>query len=450
MTTLSSLSAALQSGSTSSRELVEQALARIKTPETEGARAFVYVDDAGARAQADQADRDRKDGNAASPFAGIPISIKDLFDIEDQVTTAGSKVLIGNPPATQDAVAIARLRDAGFVFIGRTNMTEFAYSGVGLNPHYPTPHNPFERGISGGRIPGGSSSGAAIAVADDMVSASIGTDTGGSCRIPAAFCGIVGYKPTARRVDRTGAYPLSGSLDSIGPLANTVDCCAQLDAIMAGSWPRQTSTRDLSNVRLGVLRNYVLEDLDAIVARAFEAALARLAACGIDLVDIELNELEQLPSLNARGGIVAAESFRIHEKLLSAQGDAYDPRVRVRILKAREQGDDEHATLMAARSRMIQAADATTAGLDAVIMPTVPIIPPRFSELEDDADYGRINLLTLRNPSVANILDRCAISLPISARGEPPVGLTVMGETLADDALFALATSLETAVKPAG
>lgn len=230
--TLHSLAAALESGKTTARKLVEDSLERIADPAGEGERVFIKVDAGGARTSADFQDGLRKVGRAPSIFSGIPFSVKDLFDLAGEVTTAGSKVLRTAAPATRDAVAIARLKSAGFVVLGRTNMTEFAYFGVGLNPHYGTPRIPFDRSV--GRIPGGSSSGAAVAIADQMCALSIGTDTGGSCRIPAAYAGIVGFKPSAQRVPTQGAFPLSSSFDSVGPLANSVACCAAADAIMAG------------------------------------------------------------------------------------------------------------------------------------------------------------------------------------------------------------------------
>ena len=176
-------------------------------------------------------DRLRKANAAPSPYAGIPVSIKDLFDIKGQVTRAGSRALEDSAPAEADAPVVARLRRAGFIVIGRTNMTEFAYSGIGINPHYGTPKSAWNRSV--GHVPGGSSSGAAVSIADQMAYGALGTDTGGSCRIPAAYNGIVGYKPTQRRVPLDGGVPLSSSLDSFGPLARSVACCAVLDAVLA-------------------------------------------------------------------------------------------------------------------------------------------------------------------------------------------------------------------------
>src|SRR5512143_238852 len=229
--TLARLAEDLESGRTSARKLVDECLARIADPSGEGARAFIHVDKEAAIEAAEAMDRLREVKAAPSPFAGIPVSIKDLFDIRGQVTRAGSRALEDSAPADADAPVVARLRRAGFVVIGRTNMTEFAYSGIGINPHYGTPKSAWNRAV--GHVPGGSSSGAAVWIADSMAFGALGTDTGGSCRIPAAYNGIVGFKPTQRRVPLEGAVPLSFTLDSIGPLARSVSCCAILDAVLA-------------------------------------------------------------------------------------------------------------------------------------------------------------------------------------------------------------------------
>src|SRR5712672_2988553 len=271
MPTLKQIAMRLETAETS-RALVDQCLERIKDAAGEGPRTFLKVYGEDARMAADAYDALRRHGAAPSLFAGIPISVKDLFDVAGDVTTAGSIALRHAPPATRDATAITRLRAAGFIPIGRTNMTEFAFSGLGINPHYDTPRNPYDR--KAGRIPGGSSSGAAVSVTDGMALGALGTDTGGSCRIPAALCGIVGFKPTAHRVPTQGAFPLSTSLDSIGPLAATVECCAVLDAVLAGAPRVDLSPLPLDGLRIAVPQTMVLDNLEPAVARAFEAALA--------------------------------------------------------------------------------------------------------------------------------------------------------------------------------
>ncbi len=443
MDNLLTLAEKLEAGEVRSVELVEAALAAIADPQGEGERAFVLVDKDGARQAADQADRLRRSGQAPSPFCGIPISVKDLFDIEGQVTRAGSRLLDGSRPAMADASALRRLREAGFVFIGRTNMTEFAYSGLGLNPHYGTPLNPYDRPAK--RIPGGSSSGAAVSVTDGMAAAAIGTDTGGSCRIPAALCGLVGYKPTAARIPRDGVLPLSESLDSVGPLAASVHCCAILDRIMSGAGTQvpPLPAPGLRGLALGVPRHFVLNDLDAAVAAAFERALRCLRALGVKVIDIDFKALDNLPSINAKGGFAAAEAFAWHRDYLKEQADLYDPRVSARILKGAEQSAVDYIELRRARQALIREAQGVMDGLAALIHPTVPMIAPRLSELADDDEYARLNVLALRNPSVANFLDTCAISIPIHSVDEPPVGLNILGHPGQDEALLALAAGLE-------
>ena len=447
--TLSALAQALATGRVSSAELVEQALAAIDAPGGEGGRAFLFVDRDGARAAAEDADvRRRERRGGCLPLRGIPISIKDLFDVAGQVTRAGSRLLEGSAPAAADATVVARLRAAGFILVGRTNMTEFAYSGLGLNPHYGTPLNPWRRDEE--HIPGGSSSGAAVSVADGMAVAGIGTDTGGSCRIPAAMCGIVGYKPTAASVPRQGVLPLSESLDSVGPLANSVACCAVLHRIMAGMDSVAALRRELpmpSAATLGVLRNHVMDDVEPGVAATFERAAQRLATHGFKLVDVAIPALDRLPEINAKGGIAAAEAFAWHRQHLAQHGELYDPRVRVRIERGAEQSVVDYFDVLQARRELIDHAQAAMQGCDALVFPTLPMLPPRLADCADDDEYARLNLLALRNSSVANFLDGCALSLPIHDPGDAPVGLTLLGLAQWDGALLALGRRVETALR---
>ena len=304
---------------------------------------------------------------------------------------------------------------------------------------------------AGRRVPGGSSSGAAVSVADGMAIGAIGTDTGGSCRIPAAFCGVTGAKPTARRIPREGALPLSTTLDSIGPLANSVACCAILDAVMAGETPAAPVglpvALPLAGLRLGLPETVACEALDADVARAFERALHRLEAAGARIVRRRFTAFDLIGEVTAKGGFSAAESFAWHRDLLARAGAGYDPRVRVRIERGGEQSAADYLGLIAARARMIARMDAETADLDAVVMPTVPIVPPRLDELAEDEAYYRINMQSLRNTSIVNLLDRCAVSLPCQAPDEPPVGFMVIGETMGDARLFRLAAAIEAALR---
>jgi aspartyl-tRNA(Asn)/glutamyl-tRNA(Gln) amidotransferase subunit A len=426
--------------------LVEECLARIDDRSGEGTRTFLKVHAEAARAAADYHDRLRAAGAAPSPYAGIPVSIKDLFDIAGDVTTAGSVALRDAAPAGHDAPSVARLRGAGFIPIGRTNMTEFAFSGLGINPHYDTPRNAYDR--QAGRIPGGSSAGAAVSVTDGMAFGALGTDTGGSCRIPAALCGIVGFKPTAHRVPTQGAFPLSTSLDSVGPLAATVDCCARLDAVLAGEPWLGLPPCQLDGLRMAVPQTMVLDNLEPAVARAFDAALAAMRNAGARILDIPLRELSELQRINAKGGPSAAESYAIHRALIAKAGTSYDPRVLSRILRGREQDAADYIDLVNARAEFIGRLAAITAPYDALVMPTTPLIAPRLADLVSDEAYRQANMLVLRNPSIANFLDRCSISIPCHRAGDAPVGLMLIGEHDADRRLLSIAAAIETLVSP--
>lgn len=438
---LLALSKALGERRVSSRQLVEESLARIADPSREGARAFLKVDKDGALAAADFIDALRKRDRHPSPFAGIPFSVKDLFDLAGQVTTAGSVVLSDAPAATRDAPAIARLKAMGLIVLGRTNMTEFAYSGVGLNPHYGTPLSIYDRAT--GRIPGGSSSGAAVSVADGMCALGIGTDTGGSCRIPAAYNGVVGYKPSVGRIPTEGAFPLSYTLDSVGSLANTVACCAIADAIMAGEAPLSPSPRDPASLRFGVPRDLVFDQLEEPVARAFERTIERLSGAGARVVDVAFEELAGLPGLNARGGISAVEAYSFHKDMIARDGARYDQRVRTRIESGSKIAAYEFVQLLRERQRLIAKTDRLMEGLDGFILPTTPCVPPPVSAFASGEDYARLNFLSLRNTFIGNFLNRCAIALPMQMMGEPPASLMIMAPWGTDKALFDVAAGVE-------
>jgi aspartyl-tRNA(Asn)/glutamyl-tRNA(Gln) amidotransferase subunit A len=446
MTSIAAIAADLASGRQKSRGLVEACLSRIEDSAGEGKRTFLKVHAETALAAADYYDRLRARGAAPSPYAGIPLSIKDLFDIAGDVTTAGSLALREAAPALRDAPSVARLRAVGFIPIGRTNMTEFAFSGLGLNPHYGTPANPYDRAAA--RIPGGSSSGAAVSVTDGMALGALGTDTGGSCRIPAALCGIVGFKSTARRVPTEGAFPLSTSLDSIGPLAATVQCCAVLDAVLAGEPSFELPTFALEGVRLAVPQTMVIDGLAPAAARAFEDALAALRKAGARAVDIALRELDELRQINAKGGLSAAQSYAIHRTLIAKAERIYDPRVLVRIMRGREQEAADYVDLLKVRADFIARVAGLAAPYDALVMPTTPVTAPRIVELESDEAYRHTNMLMLRNPSIANFLDCCAISIPCHRAGDVPVGLMLFGAHGADRRLLALAAAVEQVVSP--
>jgi aspartyl-tRNA(Asn)/glutamyl-tRNA(Gln) amidotransferase subunit A len=419
---------------TTSRQLVEECLARALAPEGQGRLVFTRID-------AERARREAAAVEAISPIAGLPISVKDLFDVAGEVTTAGSPQLAGHAPATADAPAIARLRRAGAVIIGRTNMTEFAFSGVGINPHFGTPANPYQRERR--RIPGGSSAGGAVSVADGMALAAIGSDTGGSVRIPAALCGLTGFKPTQRRVPVAGVYPLSETLDSVGPIARTVAACAALDAVMAGEDAALPAPADLAAVRFAVPTNYFLDGLDPRVARAFEAALAALERAGAKLPHAAFPEIAEIAAVNAGGGFAAAEGFRFHQRE-GTDLAACDPRVGERILRGSAIGAAEYAEMVKARAAILARFQAAHGGVDCILCPTVPLVAPEIAALENDAaEFRRVNLLLIRNPSVVNFLDRCALSLPCHAAGEAPAGLMLIGRPMGDRDLLAVGLAVE-------
>ena len=437
--TVLALARELAGGRTSSRELIERALAAIADPQGEGARAFVYVDADGARAAADAQDALRKAGYVLSPVAGLPVSIKDLFDVVGQQTRAASKVLCDRPPATVDAAVVARLRRAGAVLIGRTNMTEFAFSGVGINPHFGTPGNPCDRA----RIPGGSSSGAAVSVADGMAVVGVGTDTGGSVRIPAALCGLAGFKPTARRIPQDGMLPLSTTLDSIGPIARSIACCIITDAIMAGEAPQVPDAGMLAEQRFLIPTNYVLEKLDAKVAAAFERACAALTRARARLIKRAIPEFDELPEVNSKGGFPAAEAFAWHAPLLTARARDYDPRVRVRIERGRDMLAADYVRLRGERRRLISSFNDRLSPYDALLMPTVAKVAPPITAFADDAEFARLNAIILRNPMAVNFLDGCAATVPIRQPDSPPAGLSVVGPQGSDARVLRVALAVE-------
>lgn len=444
MPTLANLADDLASGRTRSLTLVSEALDRIEAPDGEGRLAFIKVHRKAALAAAEAMDALRAAGLTPSPFAGIPISVKDLFDLAGEPTPAGSAVLSDAAPAERDAPAIARLRRAGFVVMGRTNMSEFAFSGLGLNPHHGTPASPYDRATR--RIPGGSSSGAAVSVADGMAAAGIGSDTGGSCRIPAALCGITGYKPTASSVPLDGAFPLSQSLDSIGPLARSVACCRALHEIMSGAELRKPPI-SLAGLRIAVSQTVALDGLDATVAADFARALTTLSRAGAKVIELPFARFTEVARINAKGGFAAAESYAHHRALIAAQGEGYDPRVRQRILRGANQDCADYIELLRARAAFVAALREEVSTFDVLALPTVPTIAPTIAECDaDDEAFTRLNLLMLRNPTLINMMDGCAISLPMHREGEAPTGLMLARAGGEDAALFAIAAAAEAAL----
>jgi aspartyl-tRNA(Asn)/glutamyl-tRNA(Gln) amidotransferase subunit A len=439
--TIRHLRGRLERGEISSRELCQDALERIADPAGEGARTFTETYAAQALAAADAADARLRAGGPALPLAGLPVSIKDLFDVAGRTTRAASVVLDGAPPARADAAIVARLRAAGAVIVGKTNMTEFAFSGLGINPHYGTPRAPYDR--ASGRVAGGSSSGAAVSVADGMAVAGIGTDTGGSVRIPAAFCGLVGFKPTARRVPLAGAYPLSFSLDSIGTMARSVACCAAVDAVLADAPEFDLGPLPLRALRFLAPRNYVLDGADVAIMTAFAAALDALRSAGAAVEETSLPVLDRLPELQRNGGLPGAEAYWWHRALLAGNAAAYDPQIARRIQRGAAITAEDYIALQRERRTFVAAFAAQSAGYDALLWPTVAIEPPLLAPLlADDGNYARTNLLVLRNTSAVNVADGCALSLPLPTAGAP-AGLMIVGRRGEDGQLLRIGATLE-------
>ena len=439
MWTVAQLAADLDAGRTSSRRLTEQALERIADPALEGSRAFLKVYRESALAEADYCDALRKRGARRSVVDGLPVSIKDLFDVAGDVTRAGSKIF--RQEAKTDAAAVARLRAAGAVFVGRTNMVEFAFGTTGINPHYGTPKNPWDRAT--GRIPGGSSSGAAVAQADGMCVMALGSDTRGSVRIPAALCGVTGFKPTTRRVPREGAFPLSYTLDSIGPLANSVACCAAYDAILAGEPVAPLPQLAAKGLRFLLPKSEVREGLDREVEQAFDSAIEGLKRAGAVVAEKAVPAFDRQSEYFKGGGYAGAEAYAIHRKNAERLGE-YDPRVAKRVMLGKELSAADYVDLGLLRAQFQREVEALLAPYEAFLLPTTPCIAPPIAEVDaSDEAYFRWNMRILRTVGLVNFLDGCAASLPCQARGAAPVGLMVCGPAMSDRRILAVAAAVE-------
>ena len=425
---------------TSARERLEAALGRIDDPKGEGARACLTVYRDQAKAAADAADARAKAGVSLGPLDGTIVSIKDLFDVAGEVTRVGSKVFAEEgKPATADAPVVRRLRAGGAVVVAKTNMSEFAYTGIGANPHFGTPGNPADRK----RVPGGSSSGAAVAAADGMCEIAIGTDTGGSCRIPGALCGIVGYKPSRQRIPTTGAFPLSYSIDSIGPIARSVEACARADAVMANETYVPLEPVSLNGLRIGVVVGYPIENLDETVDLKFSDAVARLNKAGAHISEEKLSLLDDMAQVNSKGGVQPAEAFSIHRDLLSQRADAIDPNVQVRLERARTVSAADYIDMVRERARLIRSMDDRIADVDVLAWPTTPMVAPTMQEVAAPDEFARKNAMLLRNTVIVNFFDLCAISVPIPRGSGLPAGLMLVARNGQDQRLFRIAAAIE-------
>lgn len=424
---------------TASQSRVNEALLRADA--TDAAHVFTLRLDEEARAFAEAADAARK-ARSRAPYLGTPVTVKDNFDLAGHATTAGSTLLRDAPAAKADAPVVTRLRNAGCIVLGRTNMTEFAFSGLGLNPHYGTPLNPAFPGER--RIPGGSSSGAAVSVALGIVPVAIGTDTGGSIRIPAAFCGLTGFKPTANMVTREGVLPLSDTLDSVGVIAKCAASCAaffdvirDVPGLRRPAWPAH-------RIRIGLVTNYVTQNVSAEVSDGIARSIEILERAGVLVERIEIPELDSIPDMMREASFAAAEAYAWHEPLLG-RGSEYDPRVRVRIEAGKLMLLPAYRRLHERRRALIAAVNDRIAGLDALAWPTVPFVAPAVESLEADDAYHSANGLALRNSTVVNLIDGCAISIPCPVDGAP-VGLTLASSSGRDDMLLSIATTIQSLI----
>jgi len=425
---------------TSARDRLEAALSRIADPNGEGARACLTVYAQAARDAADAADARAKAGLSLGPLDGAIVTIKDLFDVAGEVTRAGSKVVAEEgKPAAADAPPVQHLRAGGAVIAAKTNMTEFAFSGVGMNPHYGTPGNPADRT----RIPGGSTSGGAVAAADGFCEIAIGSDTGGSTRIPAALCGLVGFKPSRQRISTAGAFPLSQSMDSIGPIARSVADCFKADAVMAGNDYAPLEPAPLANLRVGIAQGMVLENLDETVAKRFPQAIDALEKAGCRLSNEKLPLIDGMARVNSRGGIQPAEAFTVNRDRLDRRGADIDQNVRARLERARNISATDYIAMVNERAALIAEMDARLADIDVLALPTVPMVAPTMAEMAPPDVFARKNAMLLRNTSIWNFFDCCAISLPLPRQGGLPTGLMLVVGNGHDRRLFRIAAAVE-------
>jgi aspartyl-tRNA(Asn)/glutamyl-tRNA(Gln) amidotransferase subunit A len=443
------LGALMGAGLISAEEVAERTLAAIAACDDQAI--FTRVTPERARGEAHAAGRRLREGRPASALDGVPIVWKDLFDLAGMPTTAGSRLLEAAAPAEADAPVVARLKSAGMVCVGRVNMTEFAYSGIGLNPHYGTPRNPHGRGDA--RVPGGSSSGSAVAVARGLAPVAIGTDTGGSVRIPAAFTGIIGYKASSGRYPMAGVFALSPTLDTLGVFARTVEDAALVDAAMRGLVAPDARKETVAGLRVIVPTNVVLDDCDAAVARNFEAALARLARAGASIERAPMPVFDEILALSARHGvIVAAEAYAAHKaRVEGADVDRMDRRVAKRIALASTMQMVDYIAIMQARSRLIEQTNERLQGRCLVAMPTVAHTAPSIAALEADDDlFARVNAKTLRNTMLGNFLGWCGVSFPTGVdEAGLPTALLLSGGPNADDRLLSIALGAEAIIREA-
>ncbi|WP_137043846.1 amidase [Pseudolabrys sp. FHR47] len=424
----------------SARERLAAALECIDNPQGEGAKAVLTVYRDAAQAAAEASDARARTGTLLGPLDGAIVTIKDLFDVVGDVTRAGSKVLADEGQvAARDAVVVQRLRAAGAVIVGKTNMSEFAFTGVGANPHYGTPGNPADRA----RVPGGSSSGAGVAVTDGMCEIGVGSDTGGSVRIPASLCGIVGFKPSKRRVSTEGAFPLSYSLDSIGPLAKTVAQCAVADAVLSGDEFWTLDAAPLAGLRFGVAQGLPLENLDDTVGRRFPEALDRLEKVGVHLTYEKLPQFEDMIALQSRTSILVAEAYSVHSSRMKSRAAEVDSIVASRLSRGADIAAHDYVNAVRTRNALIAAMDERLRDVDVLVLPATAIVAPRFDEIAEPKAFMQRNAMLLRNTTIGNFFDLTGVSLPLPRDGHLPVGLMLLARNGHDRQLLRIAAAVE-------
>ncbi|RWC27162.1 MAG: amidase [Mesorhizobium sp.] len=428
----------------STRDRLEAVLSRLADRANDES-VFTKLYPEAARAAAGAADARRKAGVTLGPLDGTILSIKDLFDVAGEPTTAGSLLLSTAAPALRDAVVVRRLRQAGAVIFGKTNMTEFAFTAIGVNPHYGTPGN----ATDAGRVAGGSSSGAGVSVAEGTSEISIGSDTGGSVRIPASLNGVVGVKPTARRVPRDGVLPLSATLDSIGPLARTVAECAAADAVMAGEEPAVLGPISLAGLHIGVPRGVLFEDTEEEVAAAFDRSVRKIELAGARLADLSIDDLlADLRGVTKRASIAAMEGAEVHADWLATGATTpVDPRVSRPLSRAAAVPASVYIRAVRRRTALVAAMDERLASVDVLALPTTPITAPTIVSMTgDEALCDKAEGLLLRNTQVANQFDLCAISLPMPGMARP-AGLMLVARHGYDHRLLRIAAEIEALLK---
>jgi aspartyl-tRNA(Asn)/glutamyl-tRNA(Gln) amidotransferase subunit A len=441
--TIEQLNQRLARGEITREALVAGALEKANQPAAKSVFTKMYPEAALAAARA--ADAAHKAGIAQPALAGLPVSIKDLYGVAGETTMAGSVVCKGEPAQTQDAPVVARLRAAGSAIVGKTNMTEFAFSGIGINPHYGTPVNPTDQTIA--RVPGGSSSGAGVSVALGLSVAGLGSDTGGSIRIPAALCGIVGFKSTQKRVPLEGALELSRALDTVCAMTRSVQDCITVDAVLSGAM-LPVHRRPIAGMRLAVPQTMVLDGLDNTVAQAFDRSLSILSEAGAQIIEIPMTEFADIPKVNAPGGLSPIEAYAVHHERLARAQSQFDQRVAARVMMGAAISAQQYIAILDKRRAWIASVERAIEGYDALMCPTVPTVAPELEKLiASDEAFFKANGQMLRNTFTINLLDGCSYSLPCHREGELAVGL-MLSSVHGDDArLSAVALAVEDALR---